>query len=151
MSDEDKIPDRLKKWQKPRVKTGPDGPKFKPINWDTVRVACGMMCSFEEVAALVLVSFDTLERAAVSEFGRTFKDLYAEWSLSGKATLRRKQWALADKSAAMAIFLGKQYLGQQDDYHLRQTGNFHQEIVHYGEKPPKKWSDESGDNKNPAV
>jgi hypothetical protein len=29
-------------------------------------------------------------------------------------SLRRKQWKLADKSASMAIFLGKNYLGKRD-------------------------------------
>lgn len=28
--------------------------------------------------------------------------------------MRRNQWKLAEKNAAMAIFLGKQYLGQSD-------------------------------------
>ena len=32
----------------------------------------------------------------------------------GKASLRRIQWAMAPKQVAMAIFLGKQYLGQKD-------------------------------------
>jgi hypothetical protein len=32
----------------------------------------------------------------------------------GKASLRRIQWKLAPKNVAMAIFLGKQYLGQKD-------------------------------------
>ena len=29
-------------------------------------------------------------------------------------SLRRIQWKLADKNTSMAIFLGKQYLGQKD-------------------------------------
>ena len=33
----------------------------------------------------------------------------------GKISLRRKQWQLAEKSASMAIWLGKQYLGQRDN------------------------------------
>ena len=32
----------------------------------------------------------------------------------GLISLRRMQFQLAEKSAAMAIFLGKQHLGQQD-------------------------------------
>ena len=32
----------------------------------------------------------------------------------GKISLRRSQWRLAEKSATMAIWLGKQYLGQKD-------------------------------------
>ena len=33
---------------------------------------------------------------------------------AGFISLRRKQFELAEKSPAMAIFLGKQYLGQTD-------------------------------------
>ena len=33
----------------------------------------------------------------------------------GKISLRRKQWQLAEKSASMAIWLGKQYLNQRDN------------------------------------
>ena len=32
----------------------------------------------------------------------------------GKASLRRKQWNLAEKNATMGIWLGKQYLEQSD-------------------------------------
>ena len=33
----------------------------------------------------------------------------------GKISLRRMQWRLAETSATMAIFLGKQYLGQKNE------------------------------------
>ena len=32
----------------------------------------------------------------------------------GKISLRRSQWRLAEKNVTMAIFLGKQYLGQRE-------------------------------------
>lgn len=35
-----------------------------------------------------------------------------------KIRLRRNQLKLSEKSAAMAIFLGKQYLGQTDEYNF---------------------------------
>ena len=45
----------------------------------------------------------------------TFSDTFAEKRKTGKISLRRMQWRLAEKNATMAIFLGKQYLGQRDN------------------------------------
>ena len=44
----------------------------------------------------------------------TFSEVYAEKRQKGRASLRRSQFRLAEKSATMAIWLGKQYLGQKD-------------------------------------
>ena len=43
-----------------------------------------------------------------------FSEVFKEKSGLGKISLRRNQWRLAEKSATMAIWLGKQYLGQKD-------------------------------------
>lgn len=55
-----------------------------------------------------------------------FIDLYspvtfAEKRKTGKISLRRMQWRLAEKNATMAIFLGKQYLGQRDNVDVNVT------------------------------
>ena len=44
----------------------------------------------------------------------TFSDAFNTTSEIGKSSLRRIQFRLAEKNASMAIFLGKQYLGQKD-------------------------------------
>ena len=43
-----------------------------------------------------------------------FSEVFKEKRGLGKVSLRRNQWRLAEKSATMAIWLGKQYLGQKD-------------------------------------
>lgn len=43
-----------------------------------------------------------------------FSEVFRQKREMGKMSLRRKQWKLADTSASMAIFLGKNYLGQTD-------------------------------------
>ena len=45
----------------------------------------------------------------------TFSEVFAIKRQKGRASLRRGQFRLAEKNAAMAIFLGKQYLGQKDN------------------------------------
>lgn len=37
--------------------------------------------------------------------------------------MRRLQWKLAEKSPAMAIFLGKNYLNQRDEWDVEVKGN----------------------------
>ena len=58
---------------------------------------------------------DTLSRWCVRQFGMNFQDYTKEnGGMALKIKLRRNQLKLSEKSAAMAIFLGKNYLGQSD-------------------------------------
>ena len=75
---------------------------------------CGLQCTLEEIAGVFDCSADTIERWCKREYGETFAETYKKHSAKGKMSLRRTQFKLAEKSAAMAIFLGKNYLGQKD-------------------------------------
>nr|DAZ07905.1 MAG TPA: hypothetical protein [Caudoviricetes sp.] len=55
--------------------------------------------------------------------GLTFSQVFRQKRLEGKASLRRMQWTLARRSAAMAIFLGKNYLGQSDNPNMAESGD----------------------------
>lgn len=76
---------------------------------------CGLQCTLEEIAGVFDCSADTIERWCKREYGETFAEVYKKHSAKGKTSLRRIQFKLAEKSAAMAIFLGKNYLGQKDN------------------------------------
>lgn len=75
---------------------------------------CGIQCTEEEIAGIFDCSVDTIENWCKRTYKTTFSEVYKIHSASGKASLRRTQFKLAERSAAMAIFLGKQYLGQKD-------------------------------------
>ena len=75
---------------------------------------CGLQCTLEEIAGVFDCSVDTIERWCKREYQETFAEVYKKHSAKGKTSLRRIQFKLAEKSAAMAIFLGKNYLGQKD-------------------------------------
>ena len=77
-----------------------------------------IQCTHDEVAAIMQCSEDTLCRRVKDKFGMTFADYFKVVSPGGKTSLRRKQWKLADKNASMAIFLGKNMLGQSDKNEL---------------------------------
>ena len=76
---------------------------------------CGLQCTLEEIAGVFDCSADTIERWCKREYGEPFAEVYKKHSAKGKTSLRRIQFKLAEKSAAMAIFLGKNYLGQKDN------------------------------------
>lgn len=76
---------------------------------------CGLQCTKEEIADFFECSDDTIERWCNRTYGETFAVVFRQKRSKGKISLRRKQWRLADKSTPMAIFLGKNYLGQTDN------------------------------------
>lgn len=75
---------------------------------------CSYMCTLEEIAGLFNCSEDTIERWCKRTYDLTFADAFKKYSADGKMSLRRQQFALAETSATMAIWLGKNYLGQTD-------------------------------------
>jgi len=123
------------------------GPKEAIIDWEQVKSMCAIQCTRDEIASCLGISDDTLQRAAKRDYNKLFIELRDEWAKGGHCVLRRKQWKLADNNAAMAIFLGKQMLGQKDDVRLNHSGTINQEIVHYGMGVPKKWSEEDEQQK----
>jgi AraC-like DNA-binding protein len=86
----------------------------KEIDVDNFKKLCGMMCTLSEIAGFFDCSEDTIERWCKRELGDTFAETFKRYSANGKITLRRNQFKLSEKNAAMAIFLGKNYLGQTD-------------------------------------
>ena len=75
---------------------------------------CSLQCTLDEIAGWFNCSPDTIERWCKRTYGNTFKQVYDLKSMAGRISLRRAQFKLAAKSAPMAIFLGKNYLGQTD-------------------------------------
>lgn len=84
-------------------------PKFQ-IDYEAVKKLSMLMCTQEEISSFLGCDVRTLQRD--EEFCRVYKI----GQDNGRMSLRRKQFKLADKSATMAIFLGKQYLGQKDNF-----------------------------------
>ena len=87
----------------------------KEIDSDQFEKLCGLQCTLAEIAGWFDCSEDIIERWCKRTFGKGFADTFKTHSQSGKISLRRYQFKLAEKNAAMAIFLGKQYLGQKDE------------------------------------
>jgi DNA-binding CsgD family transcriptional regulator len=86
-----------------------------------IREASAMMATQAEIAAMLGISIDALKsaRKKYPEIDETIEVGQG----AGKMSLRRKQFRLAEKSAGMAIFLGKNYLGQRDVQDVRHGGD----------------------------
>lgn len=76
---------------------------------------CEMQCTEIEICGFFGICEDTLNSWCKRTYKRTFSETYKVYSQDGKVSLRRMQFNLAKTSAAMAIFLGKNMLGQSDE------------------------------------
>ena len=95
----------------------------KEVNMHQVLDFIEIQATAEEIAGFFRVSPDTLDRRLKEEFGCGFAELRKRVGegAQGKMSLRRSQFKMAKTNSTMAIWLGKQYLGQTD--HDKQTAD----------------------------
>ena len=87
----------------------------KQIDKTEFEKLCFLQCTEREFCSWFDVSDETLNKWCKENYdGRTFLDVFKEKRENGLISLRRTQFQLAEKSPAMAIFLGKNLLGQSD-------------------------------------
>lgn len=91
----------------------------KEINSTEFEKLCGLQCTLEEIAGFFDCSPDTIENWCKREYESTFSDIYKKFSYGGKLTLRRNMLKLSEKSAVMAIFLAKNWLGMTDNVEVK--------------------------------
>ena len=82
------------------------GRRKKDINEKQVLKLAELQCTNVEIAAFFDVDESTIRDR--------FPDIIKKGKEAGKRSLRRIQFGHAKKSTAMAIWLGKQWLGQKD-------------------------------------
>jgi hypothetical protein len=89
-------------------------PKIK-IDKNQFEKLCGLQCTLAEIASFFNCSDDTIERWCQSEYKEKFAEVFRQKRGKGQISLRRSQWKLSETNPTMAIWLGKQYLGQRDN------------------------------------
>lgn len=94
----------MKKMGRPRIE----------IDWVIFETACKLLATKEEIMNLLNVKELTLDRRIKERYSDTFEGVLKKLAGNTKLSLRRFQFQLAEKNVAMAIWLGKQYLGQKD-------------------------------------
>lgn len=95
------------------------GRPIKEIKQKQFEELCRIQCTENEICNILDVGIDKLLRWCLETYNDTFTNVYKRFSDSGKMSLRRTQLRLAETNASMAIFLGKQYLGQRDNVDVK--------------------------------
>ena len=86
----------------------------KKIDKEQFEKLCGLQCTLEEICSFFDCCTDTLESWCKRTYKQNFSEVFSQKRRIGKISLRRAQFRLAEKNPTMAIWLGKQYLGQTD-------------------------------------
>ena len=89
--------------------------------WEMIEEMCKIHCTGEEIAGVLHMDYDTLNARIKEKYNESFSDYIKRFTFKGKKALRRMQWESAeDGNITMRIWLGKQYLGQQDKQEIKQ-------------------------------
>ena len=84
------------------------------IDKETFEKLCSIQCTKEEIAGFFRCSEDTIDRWCNREYKESFAVVFAQKRGMGRISLRRSQFRMAETNPTMAIWLGKQYLGQAE-------------------------------------
>ena len=87
---------------------------LKEIDQTEFEKLCGLQCTQQEICDWFGVTDKTLRGWIRRTYNKSFSEIFELKRGKGKIALRRAQFKLAEKNATMAIWLGKQYLGQKN-------------------------------------
>ena len=93
----------------------------KKMDWQLFEDLCQIHCTQAEIANIFRIKRDTLTARAQKHYGRPFEEIYKTFTDNGKASIRRTQFKMAHQHVAMAIWIGKQWLGQRDNEKIENT------------------------------
>jgi len=100
----------------------PGGRPEKEIVKQSFESLCQLQCTEEEICAVLDVTDKTLTNWCRKTYNLSFSEIFAIKRESGKASLRRTQWKMAETNPTMALWLGKQYLNQKDKQEVEHKG-----------------------------
>lgn len=98
----------------PKTKGCKNGKYGASIDKQQFERLCSILCTEQEICGFFSVSHDTLNRWCHQEYEKTFTDVWREKAAIGRISIRRIQFKQAETNPSMAIWLGKQILGQTD-------------------------------------
>ena len=90
---------------------------------------CHLQCTKDEIEHFFKTDHRVIDRWCHREYQESFDSIYKKLSSGGKTSLRRNQFNLSKKSASMAIFLGKNWLGQKDHQEITNVNSPYQDAI----------------------
>lgn len=106
--------------------TAKNGRPKKIIDKIQFEELCKLCCTQEEIENVLRVSDKVINEWCLKTYNATFSEMQRTYAAIGaKLSVRRNQLKLAETNAQMAIWLGKQLLGQKDvvEQEIRATVN----------------------------
>ncbi len=92
---------------------------LKEIDKKQFELLCGLQCTEEEICSFFDVTDKTLTRWCKRTYKKRFSEVFKQKRQRGHVSLRRSQFKLSESNPTMAIWLGKQYLGQKDEAKIK--------------------------------
>ena len=93
-------------------------------DWASVDYMCSIHCTGEEIAGVLRMDYDTLNRNCKEFKDMSISEYIKEHQNNGKMSLRRAQWKAAEGgNVSMLIWLGKQWLGQKEQTEISVSNN----------------------------
>lgn len=97
--------------EKTKKKAGRPPRDFDPAIFEQL---CFVQCTKDEMELILRTDQRVINKWCERHYDIDFDTAYKRFSAGGKSSLRRDQYKLAKGNASMAIWLGKQWLGQRD-------------------------------------
>lgn len=97
-----------------RTKKSGAGRPLKELDKQEFEKLCFLQCTINEICAWFGIDDKTLNKWCKKNYKANFSEVFSQKRKNGLISLRRTQFQLAETSPAMAIFLGKNLLGQTD-------------------------------------
>jgi len=95
--------------------------EFTDRQWLEFEELCALQCTQAEICEWFKITEKTLTRLLKTKYHLPFSQVFQQKRSKGLISLRRSQYQMAKTKPAMAIFLGKNYLGQKDKQELEHT------------------------------
>ena len=93
-------------------------------DWASVDYMCMIHCTGEEIAGVLGMDYDTLNRNCKEQKNESISEYIKKHQNGGKMSLRRAQWKSAENgNVSMQIWLGKQWLGQKEQAEVSISAN----------------------------
>lgn len=97
---------------------GRDEIEITPEMWENAEKMAYIQCTGEEIANILGISYSTLVRRLKEIGWASFEEWFKRYSAGGRMSLRRRQFRMSETNPTMAIWLGKQWLGQKDHHEV---------------------------------
>tara|TARA_R110000822_G_scaffold50219_4_gene131343 strand:+ start:883 stop:1239 length:357 start_codon:yes stop_codon:yes gene_type:complete len=117
--------------------TNPVGRPRLDIDPEALRKLCRLNCTVEEIAAYFECNKKTIERRMAED--ESFSDIVHNSRSMGKLSVRRQQFKIMEGgNPTMAIWLGKQLLGQSDKREVEVSSqSLEQTLIELAENLPE--------------